>query len=147
MTDFLKTAGYILWPIAEAILTFLVPVLVAVAIQSAVKLLSYLSVASEQKKTEMERQLNTALHTAFERAIKMAMLRYGITPDILSKMIDTIDPHGSVKSEEETINDMIDLAINGYVRPNMAETIDKLGVSDKVLRDIAKTKIIGAAKN
>lgn len=143
MDAFWKGFGYIAQPIIEVLLTLLVPLVIVAIVQGFMRLMRYLKVTADQKDTEIERALNTALHQSFERGIRMAMLRYGVTPELLGKMIGDTGGKDSVK----TIEKIIGTAIDGYVKPNMSGTIEKLGVTERVLFDIAQTKIVGAAKN
>ena len=142
MESFWKNFAFIAQPLADVLITVIVPVIIVAIVQGFMRLLRYLKVSTDQKGTELERSLNAALHQSFERGIRLAMLRYGVTPELLGKMVANAD-----KDSIKTVENILASSIDAYVKPNMSGTIEKLGVSDKTLYDIARTKIIDATKN
>lgn len=109
-------------------LTVIVPaallVIAALATWIAKKVSGFLNIKDETERQKFETNLRDTLHTAMEAGVKMMIAKKGVTltpdapppPDIISGAVE-------------------------YVKEKNPETIKKIGASDKVLKDIALSKI------
>lgn len=110
------------WQIVQPLVVMLVstvgPVLVT---WIAARLISFLKLSGDAKKTEIEAGLRDALHKSALNGLKYAMAKTGVPPGVVGNL---------VLSEAAA-----------YVQQKNPGTLNKLGVSDEALQQIIMSKV------
>lgn len=129
-------------PLFELFITIVGPVIITwLSAKAAV----WLDIKNQDQKADLEAKIRFALHEAAERALTFAMAKYGlkIGTDNLSESLSYLAVRAGRGEDAaiEKVGNIVDAAVNEYLKPKMTGTIAKLGASDADLADIVMAKI------